>query len=582
VRKNSPAGGGKGQLETDFTIANDYDPDDDMPASADPITSTGIDIVGARIDGPVALAWAKTEFPLRAYKCAVKEKIVLDRSILRSLQLPGTQIKGLQGDGLTVEGDILLSEGFQAEGLVSLKESSIGGRLDCKGGQFINPGATALNLEDAKTGTVDLRDATAKGQVRLVNATVGGYLACDGGQFINPGATALNLEAAKTGTVLLRYGFRAEGRVWLVGVTIAGNLECDRSQFINPGATALELEYAKTGPVLLRDGFRAEGRVLLRDATVGGDLDCSNGHFINSNPGDWAINAEFANIQGSVLLVGGFEADGTVSFLEARIDREFLLRDTVWHENASLNLIAAKVKTLLNSANGWPNRDELLLHGLTFDELSADAQLSAQAQIDWINLQPSNPFRSQPYQQMGKVLRDMGLEEEATKMMIEKNWVSGQHAIAEDWANRHYVTLVFDLFWYIVFGPLIGYGYRPWYALIVSILFVGLGTFFFQFGYRHGIVTPTDRQAYVTDRAGTHLLFETYPHFHPFIYSLETFVPLVKLGIAQYWMILDSNRGARVGRKVNPWICRYLRLHILAGWILTTLWVGGVTGLIKG
>ena len=217
------------------------------PKASEEVTSTGVEIVGARIDGQVALAYAKTQFPLRASRCAFKEDIVLDRSILRSLQLQGTQIIGLQGDGLTVEGDILLSDGFRAVGLVSLQEAAIGGRLDCGNGQFINPGAIALSLEGAKTSAA-----------------------------------------------------------------------------------------------YLRNGFRAKGGVLLREATVGGDLDCSIGHFIN--PWGPAINAGLTNILGSVRLIDGFEADGSVSFQEARIDHEFILRDAIWHENASLNLIATKAK----------------------------------------------------------------------------------------------------------------------------------------------------------------------------------------------------------------------------------------------
>src|SRR5262249_39511928 len=154
------------------------------------------------------------------------------------------------------------------------------------------------------------------------------------------------------------------------------------------------------GAVHLRKGFRAEGVVYLRNATVGGDLDCDNGHFINSNPVELAINAELANIQGSVRLDEGFKADGSVSFQEARINHEFSLTDAMWHENARLNLIAAKVRTLLNTKNSWPRRKNLLLHGLTFDELGARADLNAKVQIDWIKRQPSNPFRSQPYEQM--------------------------------------------------------------------------------------------------------------------------------------------------------------------------------------
>ena len=313
----------------------------------------------------------------------------------------------------------------------------------------------------------------------------------------------------------------------------------------------------------------------LRNATVVGDLDCDNGHFMNSKPGGLTISAELANVRGSVRLVNGFESDGIVSFQEARIDHEFILKDVKWHENASLNLTAAKVKTLLNPESGWPKlKDHLYLHGLTFDELGAgaNADLTANRQIDWINLQPSNPFRSQPYEQMAKVFRDMGLQEEAVNVMIAKNRDAGPRD-PSNW------------FWYYVFGRFISYGYNPWPALLVSVFIVTLGTFLFKLGHENGIIVPTSDNAYRLGARGRQRLKETYPKFNALIYSMETFVPLVKLAVEQYW-IPSADRGGtiRAGNQAFTWgglLRCYLWFHIIAGWILTTLWVGGFTGLLK-
>jgi hypothetical protein len=298
-------------------------------------------------------------------------------------------------------------------------------------------------------------------------------------------------------------------------------------------------------------------------------------YFMNSKPGGLTISAELANVRGSVRLVNGFEADGIVSFQEARIDHEFILKDVKWHENASLNLTAAKVKTLLNPESGWPKlKDHLYLHGLTFDELGAgaNADLTANRQIDWINLQPANPFRSQPYEQMAKVFRDMGLQEEAVNVMIAKNRDAGPRD-PSNW------------FWYYVFGRFISYGYNPWPALLVSVFIVTLGTFLFELGYESEIIVPTSDNAYRLGARGRQRLKETYPKFNALIYSMETFVPLVKLAVEQYW-IPSADRGGtiRAGNQAFTWgglLRCYLWFHIIAGWILTTLWVGGFTGLLK-
>src|ERR1700730_4282532 len=49
------------------------------PQASAKVTSKGIEIVGARIDGQVALAYAKTQFPLRWCGGVFKEEICLDR-----------------------------------------------------------------------------------------------------------------------------------------------------------------------------------------------------------------------------------------------------------------------------------------------------------------------------------------------------------------------------------------------------------------------------------------------------------------------------------------------------------------------
>jgi hypothetical protein len=63
-------------------------------------------------------------------------------------------------------------------------------------------------------------------------------------------------------------------------------------------------------------------------------------------------------------------------------------------------------------------------------------------------------------------------------------------------------------------------------------------------------------------------------------------VPLVKLGVGEHWMP-NASGGAKLrmykfSRLTQGSLLRaYFWIHIIAGWILTTLWVGGLTGLIK-
>jgi hypothetical protein len=177
---------------------------------------------------------------------------------------------------------------------------------------------------------------------------------------------------------------------------------------------------------------------------------------------------------------------------------------------------------------------------------------------------------------MASVFRNMGLQDQAIKLMIQKNYDHGVHPLRFK-----------EFLWYGVFGRLIGFGYEPWNAFFASMFFIGLGWMLFDAGYRRDLVTPTDKDAYDKKDSGKPDLSEFYPRFSPLVYSLETFVPLLKLWMSDYW----APNATRLSRlKILsvqlPFTGRglrfYLWFHVAAGWVLTTLWVGGLTGLIKG
>jgi len=742
------------------------------PKASAKVTSRGIEIAGARIEGKVDLAWAKIQFPLRTFRCAFTNEIILDRATVGSLQLQSTCIQDLNADNLTVErdisfvdgfraagqvwlryatvngtlacdnghfinpgkialnlegaktksvfmrngfeaegqvdlyaavisgtldcdngqfvnrsaialnleglssGEILMSNDFSADGEVSLVYAIIGNFVDCDNGHFINPGKIALDFEGAKTGSIFMRDGfeahgevkfytaaisgtlqcdggqftnrgaialnlesakgsqillwnsfRAEGEVRLLDAVVQGSVDCENGQFINPGAIALNMEGAKTGAVFLRNGFRAEGEVQLLNAVVEGNLDCNygsfinsgafalnmdgaktsdvllrngfraegevlliravvqgtvdcqNGQFINPGTFALTMDGAKTGDVLLRNGFRAEGEVQLLDAVIDGTLECSSGHF--NNPNGLAINATATHILKNVLLGEGLEVEGQLCFRNSQTDQAFRLREVVWHKDSSFDLRSAKVRTFLNDQKGWPEQDNLWLHGFTYDQLDAEAGLTARTQIGWVGRQPRRHFNAQPYEQTATVLRTMGLQEEAVKVMIGKNEDHGRHPHGFK-----------EVIWYNILGPLIGFGYRPWNAFYASLVIILIGYVLFRAGREGGILTPTKSDAY--DQKGH--LSELYPKFNAFIYSLETFVPLLKLWMSDYWapnanyanlfglcvIRVPGLREFRRPLRINgPCLRVYLWCHIIVGWILTTLWVAGLTGLLK-
>jgi sRNA-binding regulator protein Hfq len=440
-----------------------------------------------------------------------------------------------------------------------------------KGFHLAHAGIPALNLAGTRTGpigadglkvehSVFLRYGfKADGEVRLVGATIGGNLDCRNGQFNNERADALSADGVKVeGDVLFSSGFRAEGEVRLLGATIGGDLACGGGQFVNADGYALNADRLKVeGDVFLADGFKGEGEVCLFGATIGGNLLCLKGQFIN--PNGYALTAGGLKVEGNVFLCNDFKAQGTVGLITATMDNYFVWTGVDSPEKVTLDLRSAKIGTLSDEKDSWPGPGKLLLHGLVYDEIHDDAPRDAETRIVWLRRQyneeaedDKDQFRPQPYEQLAEVLRKSGHDVDAKKILIAKN---------RDKARLTKLTWSEQL-WYRAFGRIIAYGYRPWRALWIGLMLVLLGWLFFWAGYRAQVMTPAKDNA------------QTSAKFCAFVYSLDVFVPLVDLHQASYWL---PNANLMSGRILRY----YLWFEIVAGWVLTTLLVVGVTGLVR-
>lgn len=606
------------------------------PQATAQVTYRGISVVGAEVVKEVDLKWAKISFPIRASDCVFNDGIDLANSHIAFLGLTNSIVTDLEASEAHFEGSVDLKDTRVTDG-VSLVGATIDGNLKCDGGHFIGKGtAPALNATGAEVkGNVSLlNDFKACGGVVLTAARIDRDLDCKNSKFISKGKIPaidangvevkgsvflsydgfeadgrVNLAAAKIdgsldcvggkfiandkelaffarnivvkGSVLLR-NVVAKGGVDLVRARINGNLECDGSQFVEEGESpALSVNTAEVnGNVYLRKGlapfgFKAEGKVDLVGTKIDGNLDCEGGQFIGKDAAP-ALDASTAKIEGFASFKKGF-ADGKVELMAARVAVGLIWYHINSPEKATLDLHLTKVGTLQFSRDSWPTQGHLYLDGLTYDQIDSTPPPDVKTQLGWLKLQPQdNRFLSQPFEQLAGVLRKMGLEEDARVVMIAKNQ-----------EQARYVQWRPEWLWYGLFGHLIGYGYSPWRAFDISLIVIGIGWWLFRRGYRRGLVTPTGDTEYNVEKDGVHLSSTDYPQFDAFIYSLETFVPLVKLGIGEHWSP-NANRNALAGDnrlrfppKTGRWLRCYLWFHIIAGWVLSALWVGGITGLAK-
>jgi hypothetical protein len=428
------------------------------------------------------------------------------------------------------------------------------------------------------SGDVDLNDGfSANGVVSLVGAAIGQDLNCSQGIFMSD-FTAKKVNIG--GDAFLSGGLSSAGKVDLSGAIIGGDLNCVGGQFDNQGTNtyAFLAEGIKVARcIFFCNGFKANGRVSIMSATIGGDLDCEGGQFINQDTNTRALDAERVKIDGDVFLRKGFKAVGKVDFESSYIARSFEWYDVKSPEDAIINLSSANVGSFRDDPMSWPFTNNLFLDGFSYDKIYNLTNLDIR--LAWLRHQPTNQFFPQTYEQLASVLKKNGQEGEAVSVLIAKN---------EDFASflRWYSP---SRLWYNGFGWLIGYGYKTWQAIVPSLLFIFFGAMLFSFGHRHNLILPSDEDAYSFDTKGKLQFkkkYEDYPLFNPFIYSLEVFVPLVNLGIDEFWRpAANRDFKFKFGRKTRTISGSVLRLywwlHIMSGWVLTTLWVAGLTGLAK-
>ena len=332
------------------------------------------------------------------------------------------------------------------------------------------------------------------------------------------------------------------------------------------------------------------GEVNFAGASIRGTLDCHNGQFIN--PDNTAINANTAKISSSVFLgkdkenASDFQAEGKLSFENATIGSELKLISTEINnpEKLSLNLRFANVKTFIlesdknTSQTNWAKQikpDNLFLNGFVYNAFiygSLEERPDSKALKDWLRLQPKERFALQPYEQLASVLKEKGYQEEATEILIAKE---------EDQRERGGLQ-GFGWLWNRFLGFTIRHGYRPERAFIFSVVIVVVGGVVFWIGYDHNLIYPTEKDCIKQDKGLINeketikcSKYYNYPKFNPWIYSLDVFLPIIDLRLKNAWI---PNANTPCGEALRY----YFWVQTASGWVLTTLWVAGFTGLVRG
>lgn len=554
------------------------------------IANGAVQLSGSKIDGILDCEGGKftesnnIKCALLADKIKTNNDVRLDNNFFASGQvnLSGANIGGdlickggkfhnpdkesIIADRMNVNGRVLLNNGFSAHGEVRLLGASIKINLNCENGEFNNPDRIALSADTLTTGgNVNLKRIAATGEVRLSGAKIGGDLTCASGNFHNSSGSALIVDGAKVeGNVFFSNGFSAKGEVKLLGTHITGDLSCEGGEFHNPKEKALSANRLSVGDtVYFSNGFFSEGEVKLSGATIGGDLHCINGKL--HNPDGYALIAERAKINGGLSWKDIKQGAGIV------------------------NLQYSRATILDDDLSSWKHF-EVALHGFSYDYFHAFG--NSESRIEWLRkITDKMGFSPLPYEQASKVLFKMGRDIDARKILYTKQrlWTENLTSGCE---NR--VRKIWDAF--------SGYGYllgRTTKWIICTIL---LGAIFFWIAAFNGKIVPhqpvvlsgSNYQMYIDNGLNpidaAKEAVPDYPGFNALLYSADVFIPVFSLHQENFWAPHPGNHDflqfkwlVQQDKDFDWWWLLFIWywIEIVAGWILTSLLILSLTGLLR-
>lgn len=358
--------------------------------------------------------------------------------------------------------------------------------------------------------------------------------------------------ASFSGGLHLRRGFRSNRGVALMYANISDVLDCEGGCFANNNDVALALNGVNiNGALFMRKGFRAEGEVHLVGAKIRDVVDCSEGSFLNEK--GYAITAERLHVQGDVVFYDS-TIKGKVYLTKALIEKQLIWRGTPAEENVILDLRYSKIGNIWDEVASWPAQGHLFIQGLEYDSFHNEPFIPVKERIKWLELQPSIPFPAQSYEHLSKVLASGGYHEEANTVQSHK-------------ARNEISLMPFHKRWlcHALLWP-IGYGYKPLRLLWFIIPFLIFSSGLFRRSQKDGLIVASS---------------DNLDKFRPFLYALDLFVPVVDLRVEKNWHLALPRHNDQKKQLLKRFLPVFHSTYIITGWIMTTLLVLGLSGLIR-
>ncbi len=553
----------------------------------------GVRVHGARITGTLDLTHVPATVGIELRGCFFERAVLLVSARLPWLTLAGSQLWTLDCDGLHVDGDVLLGDGFTATGhgdygAVRLLGAHVRGQLNVNGARLTNETGPALIGDglhvdgDVFGGGFIATGHGELGAVRLPGAHVIGQLNLNGAELANQAGPALIGDGLHVdGGLVLAEGFTATGHyergaVRLPGAHIGGQLNLDGAALINTAGPALIGDHLDVNGGVFLDGFTATGHgedgvVRLPDAHITGQLNLDRAELTNA--GGPALIGDHLRVDSDMFAEGltatGHSHDAAVRLADAHISGQLNLSHAKLTNPAGpvLDLEDAEAKHLFLPAqvfcpHGAAKRTRcaapehrLTLSGLVYTSLHAvDWQ-------EWLHLitHHTRGYRPQPYQQLAAALRASGHEFTAREVLIAQQ---------RDLYHRGELGGPLAKGAHRLWGALAGYGYRSGRAVLTLVLALmiaaGLGV-----AAGHTLIGPGRYvTAHTSDPHSPCSLVEQIG------VGIDRSVPLAPAGIGERCDIDTSSPAGQVFI-VSTWILQTLF------WTLAALAIAGYLGVIR-
>ncbi|MBU2865542.1 hypothetical protein [Pacificibacter marinus] len=425
-------------------------------------------------------------------------------------------------------------------------------------------------------------------------------------------------DAAEYGVAIS--GAVISGELDLLDCTIHGNAAFMLCRFQNPvyAHRAVFLKHLSLMGSHL-PAFFAEQTI------TGGDLTCSDVIFgVEDGVGLDLRGAEIKNslflnrcvATAMVDLVGAkigktFECSGatfsarsgnTLHLQEIEIKAGFHFRD-IKSVVGRLDLTSAKIGTLVDDPESWGKVTDLILDGFTYDQIGGDtSSTDYKARLRWLKTSDNTveKFRPQPYNQLAKILHEMGHERDAREIKValagklkaqdrkervikpNGNWGVG---VASAWRDLNNAAL---WIWHVTSLRFIGHGYKPENAIAVLLTFILFAWGAADQAWKAGDFAPNSALILNSDdwRAlsnapnqaqawGETVVGKDWESFSPVAYAADIVIPIVDFGQTQAWAP-STNRGPW---GATLWWMRWA--FTAAGWIISALGAAAITGVIR-